>query len=107
MMKPDALKSLVDRAKVRLRIKHDRLDDEIQSVVQTAVLAMIEAGVSAGLLESPDALTSEAILTYVQYKMAESGNAQFFESWQYQVDCIRRHREEIHDDERNSDSPEN
>lgn len=107
MMAQDVLDKLVERAKTRLRIRHDKLDGEIMSTVEAAGLAMRKAGVSEQHLNLPDKLTAEAILTYVQYKMAESGNEQFFESWQYQVDCIRRHREETSDDERYSDPSEN
>lgn len=107
MMSPDVLDKLAERAKTRLRIRHNKLDDEVKSTVEAAGLAMRRAGVSEQRLDPPDKLTAEAILTYVQYKMAESGNEQFFESWQYQVDCIRRHREETSNDERDSNSPEN
>lgn len=98
-MSAEMMAALVARCKKNLRISHELLDSEIQMAIQTACQAMQRAGVSDAYINEPDPVTQEAIITYVMYRHADGGNDGYFESWQYQTDCIRRHYEGTDDAE--------
>ena len=83
--------ALIDRAKTTLRISHTKLDSEIGEIISTARAELIRLGVSeVAAASTSDALVNDAVLTFVLYKMASKGNEQYFESWQYQADCLRK-----------------
>jgi hypothetical protein len=92
-MSAEMLATLVTRCKKNLRVSHSQLDSEIEMAIKTACQAMQRAGVSEAYIKDPDPVTQEAIIAYVMYRHADGDNDGYFASWQYQTDCIRRHRE--------------
>ena len=98
-MSAGMMAEMVARCKKNLRISHEFLDSEIQMAIKAACQAMQRAGVSDTYINAPDPVTQEAIITYVMYRHADGGNNGYFESWQYQTDCIRRHHEGTNDAE--------
>lgn len=58
---------LVEAAKLRIRkMSTDALDDDVEQYVDFALADLQRIGVPSEDLESPDALLTEAVLTYVQ-----------------------------------------
>lgn len=84
---------LKDKIKLALRISHDLLDGEITELITTARAEMTRAGVPDSVAEdtSNDVVT-QAIKTYALYSMADDEKKAegYFESWQYQLDNIRK-----------------
>jgi len=78
-----------DDVKVVLRITHDKLDDEIASAIQEAHLEMVRVGISA---EADDELVDRAVKTYCQMIFTGSDKMRdgYRESWQYQLDNLRK-----------------
>ena len=59
--------SLVEAAKLRIRkMSTDALDDDVEQYVEFALADLKRIGVPSEDLEPPDALLTEAVLTYVQ-----------------------------------------
>lgn len=86
---------MLETIKTALRISHTKLDTEINTTIEVARAELIRAGVNADKVNdliSEDKLINEAIKTYCLFsfsnneKMAEG----YFNSWQYQVDNLRR-----------------
>lgn len=67
------------------------LSNEIDRNITTARAELIRSGVSEVIAESGHPLVEEAIVTYALMKMGrESLYDRYKESWEYQVDCIRK-----------------
>lgn len=67
------------------------LTPEINRNIKTARAELIRSGVSEVIAESEHPLIEEAIVTYALMKMGrESLYDRYKESWEYQVDCIRK-----------------
>lgn len=67
------------------------LGTEIDRNIKTARAEMIRSGVSDIIAESSHELVEDAIVTYCLMKMGkESRYEQYKESWEYQLDCIRK-----------------
>ena len=67
------------------------LSNEIDRNITTARAELIRSGVSEVIAESGHPLVEEAIVTYAMMKMGrESLYDRYKESWEYQVDCIRK-----------------
>ena len=84
---------LRDRVKQSLRVSHSKLDDEIDNFITTARSEMVRAGVVMKFGESELAeniLINDAIITFCLHKMASQGNEKYFDSFQYQCDCLRK-----------------
>lgn len=83
---------MLEKVKLALRISHNLLDSDIQSTIDTARAELIRSGVSAKKASSEDVLVESAIKTYCLFVYAnDDKRAQgFFESWQYQLDNLRK-----------------
>jgi uncharacterized phage protein (predicted DNA packaging) len=83
---------MLNKVKLALRISHNLLDSDIQSTIDVARAELIRSGVSKEKAESEDSLIESAIKTYCLFVHAnDDKRAQgFFESWQYQLDNLRK-----------------
>lgn len=83
---------MLESVKVALRISHDKLDDEITDTIDTAKDEMARVGIDKAKIIETDPLISAAIKTYCKYAFSSEPNMQdgFFNSWQYQIDCLRK-----------------
>ena len=83
---------MLDKVKLSLRISHNLLDSDIESTIDTARAELIRSGVSAEKANSNDVLVEKAIKTYCLfvYSYDEKRAQGFFESWQYQLDNLRK-----------------
>lgn len=67
------------------------LEPEIDRQIKTARAEMIRTGVSVVVAKSSHELVNEAIVTFCQMKMGEAAKYdKFKESWEYQVDNLRK-----------------
>lgn len=81
----------VAKVKLALRINHTYLDSDINDTINTAKAEMVRAGVDESIANSNLDIVQRAILTYCQYIYANSKTVDgYFESWTYQLDCIRK-----------------
>lgn len=80
---------MTETVKKALRITHNMLDSDIQRTIGTARSEMIRAGILADKAESDeDLLVQEAIITYCLWVYREDDR--YFQSWQYQLDNLRK-----------------
>lgn len=83
---------MLEKVKTALRISHSYLDNDILDTINTARAEMIRSGVSDDVANSSADVVEMAIKTYCLFvyandkKMSEG----YFESWQYQLDNIRK-----------------
>lgn len=86
---------MLETIKTALRISHTKLDNEINNTIAVARAELVRLGINADKVNdliSEDKLINEAIKTYCLFsfsnneKMVEG----YFNSWQYQVDNLRR-----------------
>jgi uncharacterized phage protein (predicted DNA packaging) len=86
---------MLEKVKLALRISHNMLDSDINSTIDTARAELIRSGVSAEKANSEDVLVESAIKTYCLFVYTnDDKRAQgFFESWQYQLDNLRKSSE--------------
>ena len=83
---------MLNKVKLALRISHNLLDSDIQESIDVARAELIRSGVSKDKAESEDVLVQSAIKTYCMFVYTnDDKRAQgFFESWQYQLDNLRK-----------------
>lgn len=84
---------MLEKIKTALRITHTYLDRDILDTISTARAEMIRSGINNDKAnDGNDALIAQAIKTYCLYVYApNSKDAEgYFESWQYQLDNIRK-----------------
>lgn len=83
---------MLDKVKLALRISHNLLDSDIKDTIETARAEMIRSGVSEDVADESNPLIETAIKTYckAEYASDEKRAEGFFESWQYQLDNIRK-----------------
>lgn len=81
-----------DRVKLALRISHSLLDTEITNTIAAAKAEMRRAGVDNNVIDEDDEVFAQAILAYCLYVLAGDQKMKdgYFESWQYQLDNIRK-----------------
>lgn len=86
---------MLEKVKLALRISHNLLDSDIESTIDTARAELIRSGVSEEKANSEDVLIESAIKTYCLFVYTnDDKRAQgFFESWQYQLDNLRKSNE--------------
>lgn len=83
---------MLEKVKLALRISHNYLDSDIEETITTARAELVRAGVSPSMASGDSDLVTMLIKTYCQYvycgneKMAEK----YFESFQYQLDNLRK-----------------
>lgn len=87
--------ALLDDIKLYLRISHNLLDNEIQTVIASAREELKRAGVKTAVAESQEPaskdLVEQAIKTYAKSYYAEPKEAEMFaESFKYQLDNLRK-----------------
>ena len=86
---------LFTAVKTALRVSHDRLDGEIQDMIDAARADMVRAGVSEeAASEEENPLVRDAVKVYCLMRFTTDTDRynRFFESWQYQLDCLRKSR---------------
>lgn len=83
---------MLSKVKLALRITHTMLDSDIECTINQARTEMVRAGVPEALANSDNDLIEGAIKTFCLYIYTGDVNksAQYFESWQYQLDNIRK-----------------
>lgn len=83
---------MLDRVKLALRISHNRLDSDIEDTMEAARAEMVRSGVSYDVAHGSHTLIETAVKTYCQaiYANDEKRAEGFMESWQYQLDNIRK-----------------
>lgn len=87
------ISDLVQEIKTVLRISHNKLDDEIQSTVESGIAEMVRVGVIQGKAnDETDPLIKKALKTYCQKEFStDDKKVERFEiSWQYQIDNLRK-----------------
>lgn len=83
--------TLLERCKLALRIKHNKLDEVISEDIDTARLEMRRAGVSEETANSDHKLVCMAISAYVQMKEGNEDKRNLYEeAWRSQLDEIRK-----------------
>lgn len=83
--------TLVEKVKLALRISHTLLDADIAETITLARAEMTRAGVNPALSESDNPLVEGAIKTFCLSKYTDKDKAEsYFESWQYQLDNLRK-----------------
>ena len=79
--------------KTALRIKHDKLDDEIERLEETARREMVRVGVSSEkAMDDTNYLVNQAVVTYCLMNMTEDEGLidKYTRAWESQIDGIRR-----------------
>lgn len=85
--------AMLDKVKLALRISHTALDSDITDTIKTARLELIRAGVLVEKANSEDdELIDMALKTYCLYVYCNNDKIKdkYLESWQYQLDNIRK-----------------
>ena len=86
---------MLDKVKLALRISHTLLDGDIKDTIEVARAEMIRSGVSKAYANSSHPLVESAIKTYCLYVYSndEKKTQGYFNSWEYQLDNIRKSTE--------------
>lgn len=64
-------KEMLEKVKLALRIVTDAFDDEIMGLIEAAMLDLGITDIAPQMLETPDALVSLAVTTYVKMHFGE------------------------------------
>lgn len=83
---------MLESVKLGLRITHSKLNSEILETIETAKMEMERVGVSKLAIVETDSLIVDAIKTFCKYSFSSDLKMRegFFNSWQYQLDCLRK-----------------
>lgn len=86
---------MLEKVKLALRISHNLLDVDINETIDTARAELIRSGVSKKYANSNHPLVESAIKTYCLFVYANDDKKTqgYFDSWQYQMDNIRKSAE--------------
>lgn len=86
---------MLGKVKLALRISHNLLDEDIKETIDTARAELIRSGVSEKYANSNHPLVESAIKTYCLFVYANDDKKTqgYFDSWQYQMDNIRKSAE--------------
>ena len=86
---------MLGKVKLALRISHNLLDADIKETIDTARAELIRSGVSEKYANSNHPLVESAIKTYCLFVYANDDKKTqgYFDSWQYQMDNIRKSAE--------------
>ena len=81
-----------DTVKKALRIKHDKLDDEVTRLINAARDEMIRAGVAEEVVTEGGSLVNQAVVTFCLMSMTEEKDLidRYENSFRLQVDNIRK-----------------
>lgn len=96
-------RDLIEQVKVSLRIRHNKLDDEIRSTILVAENEMERLNVITHRSYNPGDLRLEAIKTYCKAVFSdEKYSEKYIESFKYQIDCLSKtnsYRQQIYEDD--------
>ena len=84
---------MLEIIKTALRISHTKLDSEILNTIEVARAELIRSGILDDKANSEeDKLINEAIKTYCLFSYSNNDKMSegYFNSWQYQVDNLRK-----------------
>lgn len=83
---------MLEKVKIALRISHNFLDSDIEDTITLARSEMVRAGVDPEIAFGDLAIIEGAIKTFCQYRYERDPKISegFFNSWQYQLDNIRK-----------------
>lgn len=79
--------------KTALRIKHNKLDDEIVRLEETARREMVRVGVDISkAMDDQNSLVNQAVVTYCLMNLTEDEGLidKYLRAWESQIDGIRR-----------------
>ena len=85
----DDIREAVKKAE---RIRHDKLDDDIDRLIGTAKADLIRAGVDADIVEECGSLVTQAVVTFCRIEITEEKDLidKYEESYFIQVDNLRK-----------------
>lgn len=78
--------------KTRLRISHNKLDNEINETLKTGRNELVRVGVNTNKAFSDDSLIENALKVWCQMNFTDDTTKydMFSKSWQYQIDNLRK-----------------
>lgn len=84
--------ALLDTVKTAKRIKHDRLDDDILRLIETAKAEMIRAGVKREVVAAGGSLVNQAVVTFCLQNMEKDKDLadRYERAFALQTDHIRK-----------------
>lgn len=84
--------TMLEKVKIALRINHTLLDSDIEDTINTARAEMLRSGVSEEIANSSLDVVEMAIKTYCLFVYANDTKMVdgYFNSWQYQLDNLRK-----------------
>ena len=85
--------SLLDNVKTAKRIGHNKLDREIERLIEVARDEMIRAGIKEDKAkDNDDSLINQAVITYCLMELAETNELsdRYEASWTLQCDNLRK-----------------
>lgn len=90
---------ILQRVKTAKRIGHSKLDEEINDLIEACKLDLDRLGIKKSLIENPDAQIRQAIVLYCLSNLSDdiNFNKAYGESYQYQVDSLRKTRKYTED----------
>lgn len=91
--------SIKDVVKKAQRIKHDKLDDEIERLIGTAREELIRVGVDREVVEADGSLVKQAVVTYCLQNLTEEKDLmdKYGKSFEIQADNIRKSKLQAED----------
>ncbi len=83
-----------DVVKTALRITHDKLNDEIDRLIETAKAELIRTGADKETVGASGKLVTQAVITYCLMNLTENSNLieKYQNAFELQADQIRRSR---------------
>lgn len=84
---------ITETIKTALRIKHNKLDTEIQRLENTARREMVRVGVDiTKAMDETNYLVNQAVVTYCLMNLTEDEGLidKYYRAWETQIDGIRR-----------------
>ena len=84
--------SSLDTVKVRRRIKHSKLDNDIETLIDTAKAEMIRVGCDEETVEAGGSLVTQAVVTYCLMNMEKEKDLidRYEKAFAIQIDSIRK-----------------
>ena len=85
--------AILDDVKQRLRISHNKLNDDLTATIAAARAELVRVGVDSTMAASDsDPLIVEAVKTYCQYGFTDDDKARegYWNSWVTRVDGLRK-----------------
>lgn len=86
---------ITETIKTALRIKHNKLDSEIERLEETARREMVRVGVDVTkAMDETNYLVNQAVVTYCLMNLTEDEGLidKYLRAWESQIDGIRRNK---------------